>query len=49
MNYLKNYDKKEIKLDPNFTNEEPKNWKGDRVKQLGSCDYPIDKSYKIIN
>jgi len=54
MNYYKNYDKKEILLDPNFKSENgegwPENWlENDRIKQLGSEEYPIDKKYKIIN
>jgi hypothetical protein len=54
MNYYKNYDKKEILLDPSFKSENgekwPKTWEeNDNIKQLGSDDYPLDKNYKIIN
>jgi hypothetical protein len=50
MNYLKNYTKKEIKLDPEFTHKEPEHWQEtDSVKELGSEEYPIDKTFRIVN
>ena len=50
MNYLKNYTKKEIKLDPNFTFIYAEHWsEDDEVKILDSREYLFDNNYKIIN
>ena len=51
MIYSKNYDKKELKLNFDASKEKlPKSWEEtDRIKVLGTEEYPIDKSYKLIN
>lgn len=51
MIYSKNYDKNEIKLnfDASKGDTLPHGWQEtDRIKVLGSEEYPIDKSFKEI-
>jgi hypothetical protein len=52
MIYSKNYDKKEIKLNFDASRQEnlPIGWdESDNIKVLGTDEYPLDNSYKIIN